>query len=306
MKDHLNLVLGRVLTAAVLWTMVSPVPILYGLGRGYNKSTEGGDVVKNKIYPRSSKFEIDGEAGMILNQSYINTFLIGATGNYFLDETWGFSLGVAIGINSDKAERTCIESFYYDPNDEVNSVPCGGPALLEGADEDNDGFPRYGPAYVPIRELNYALSANLLWTPVYGKQLILLSATSYFDLFFELGLGLNSSTFYRKRDTLNNDNRARGEYYEVGEDATAAEIQEAKERNDGIGATVDQVNSYGLDGRPDPVDETNIALNFGVGQKFHFSKIFHLKVSLRMTTLVATSTGFENLVSISGGFGLRL
>lgn len=303
MKGHSDLVIRVLLTITI--SIVS-APTLYGLGSAYNKATEGGEVVKRKIYPRASKFEIDGEAGMILNQSYINTFLLGASGNYFLDETWGLSLGVAMGLNSDKAERTCIESFYFDPNDELGTVPCGGPGLLEGVDSDNDGFPRYGPAYVPIRELNYALSANVLWTPVYGKQLVLLSATSYFDLFFEFGVGLNSSTFYPKLDKLRNGKNARGEYYDVEDGASPSDVQAANEANANIGASVDETDSYGVGGRPDPVDETNLAINFGVGQKFHFSKMFHLKMSLRVTTLVATSTGFENLVSLSGGFGLRL
>ena len=303
MKGHCYLVI-KVLLAITISTVSAST--LYGLDGAYNKATEGGDVVKRKIYPRASKFEIDGEAGMILNQSYINTFLVGATGNYFFDETWGLSLGFTMGLNSDKEERTCIESFYFDPNDELSSGPCGGPAALDGADSDNDGFPRYGPAYVPIRELNYALSANLLWTPVYGKQLVLLSATSYFDLFFEFGLGINSSTFYPKLDKLRNGNDARGVYQEVEDGASETDKQAAKNANAKIGATADDIDSYGEAGRPDAVDETNIAVNFGVGQKFHFGKMFHLKVSLRMTTLVATSTGFENLVSLSGGFGLRL
>ena len=57
------------------------------------------------------------------------------------------------------------------------------------------------------------LSGNYVWNPVYGKQLLFLSATSYFDLFFELGGGVMMSDFYPERNVLNNGNEPRAPYY---------------------------------------------------------------------------------------------
>ena len=46
--------------------------------------------------------------------------------------------------------------------------------------------------------------------------------------------------------------------------------------------------------------------NIGIGQKFHFSKRFHLKFYVRDQILLGTDQGFDNLLSIMGGLGFRL
>ena len=115
-----------------------------------------------------------------------------------------------MALNSDKGERTCIENFYLDPKNAVPE-PCGPPEIIESPDAEN--FPRYGPAYVPIREINYIITGNYVWNPVYGKQLLFLSSTSHFDLFFEFGGGFMMSNFLSERNVLNNGNEPRAPYY---------------------------------------------------------------------------------------------
>ncbi len=268
----------------------------------YKKATEGKEVVMGKLYPKSERFELSlPDVGIIMNQSYINTLLLGGSLTYFLSENLGFSFSGAIGQNSDKAERTCIESFYFDPSNEVG-VACGEPGLLAGADTvNNDGFPRYGPAYVPIREIQQVVMANVVWAPVYGKQLFLKSSTSYFDLFVELGLGFAASKFYEKRETLENGNVPRGTYI----DPATNDPVIAAATNNKIGASVTDTNSYGIGGRPIPKDQGNVLLNLGIGQKFHFGKIFFVKVYIRNMTLLGTDQGFENLLTLHGAAGIR-
>lgn len=269
----------------------------------YRKATEGQDVVMGKLYPKAERFELGlPEIGFIMNQSYVNTILAGGSATYYLTENLGFSANFAVGINSDKGERTCIESFYYDPSNEVGTA-CGPVGLLKGADANNDGFPRYGPAYVPIREVNQVLMANIVWSPIYGKQLLFLSGTSYFDLFFELGLGFAASNFYPKQAVLKNGNAPRGEYIDPNNPQN--DKDEANARNAKIGALPDQTKFYGIDGRPTPQTGNNPILNLGLGQKFHFGRLFHIKVFVRNMTLLGTDKGFENLLAIYGGAGLR-
>ena len=271
----------------------------------YRKATEGREVVKSKIYPKNKKIELNlPNLGVIMNQSYVNTFMLSGGLNYFFSETWGVGLDIALGINSDKDERTCIENFYYDPEEEVGSA-CGDSSQLTGADANGNTFPRMGPAYVPIREINNMIIANLTWTPVYGKQLVFLSNTSYFDLFVEMGLGIANSTFYQKRDILANGNTPR-DVFTPEDEGTPEQQAQAKEKNNGIGATVAQTGSYGIDGRPSAEDETNVMFSFGVGQKFHFGGRFHVKVYLRNMTLVGTAQGFDNLLAVMAGAGMRL
>jgi hypothetical protein len=157
---------------------------------------------------------------------------------------------------------------------------------------------------VPIREIGNIIVANAVWNPVYGKQLIFLSATSYFDLFFEFGLGIATSTFYPKQAQLRNGKTSRGTFPEE-EIITADPDVDPNTRDDVPGASVDQTDSYGMDGRPDPESQTNELLNLGIGQKFHFAKKFHFRMDLRNLTLVGTPSGFENLFILFAGAGMR-
>ena len=225
-----------------------------------------------------------------------------------MSESWGVGVDVTIGLNQDKGERTCIENFFYDPEDSVGpacSAVDGDSSLLDGADDDGNTFPRFGPAYVPIREINNIIMANLIWTPVYGKQLVFLNNTSYFDLYVELGGGIALSKFYEKRDVLANGNVPRGLF--TPDDTGDPDVDSAAQTaNNNIGATISETNSYGINGRPDALDQTNLLFNFGVGQKFHFGGAFHLKIYIRNQVLLGTSQGFDNLLSIMGGAGFRL
>lgn len=259
----------------------------------YRKAVEGKENVKDKLYPKKKKFELNiPNAGLVLNQSYVNTFLIGGGFTYFRTEEWGFGLDFTLASNSDKPERECIETFYNDPLDEIGE-PCGGSDVIAGTSGN------YGPAYVPIREIQNIIAVNLAWNPVYGKQLIFLSATSYFDLFVDMGLGLVSSRYYPKEEILRNGSKSRGQFNEDGSNPGPAGDPAH------IGADVNEDYAYGSSGRPDPENQTNVAAIFSVGPKFHFADRFHIKLFLRNITLLGTPTGFENIFALYGGAGMR-
>lgn len=249
----------------------------------------------NKLYPKKETFELNlVNVGFILNQAYVETLLFGIGASYNFSEEWGFGADIMFGNNTDKPERECIENFYNDPFEEV-AAPCGSADNLEGTQIAN-----YGPAYVPIREINSLIIGNLLWNPIYGKQLVFLSSTSYFDLLIEVGLGLANSTFYPKQEVLKNNRKARGSFPDNIPDA---EKQQSSE--DAIGAEKEDVGSYGIDGRPEPESQSNVLINLGVGQKLHFAKRFHIRLDLRNITLVGTPSGFENLFILFAGAGMR-
>lgn len=269
----------------------------------YRRAIEGKDNVKKKLYKRRKKFELSApNVGIILNQSYINSMLLNGGFVYHMSSEWAFGLDVSMSFNSDKPERTCIESFYNDPNEQL-SAPCPGP---DGDTSEMDSLgdrgagpdfrqANYGPAYVPIREITNIIIANAVWTPVYGKQLILLSATSYFDFYFEFGGGVTMSQFYPQQKTLFNGYPSRGEFNKDGTFPDSGQI----------GAEPEETDSYGIDGRPVPESQTHLTVNLGVGQKFHFGKRFHLKMYLRNFTLLATEDTFQNLFALYTGVGLR-
>lgn len=275
------------------WILASVLLASAGQAEEYQKAVEGTDLVKNKIYPHKQTIEPSLNAGAILNQSYVDTFLLNGGLIYNLSEEWGVGADFSLGLNSDKAERFCIEHFYNDPDEKVGA-PCQEEGQPDDLGQDPKGHANFGPAYVPIRELQYVATVNAVWTPVYGKQLFLMSATSFFDLFVEAGLGLAISKFYGEQHRLANGNESRGAFNADG-----------SQPNPPIGASARETASYGVEGRPEALNQTNVLVNLGIGQKFHFFKKGHAKISLRNMTLLGTPSSFENLFVLYVGLGLR-
>ncbi len=279
-----------ILRVTIAATLIFNSTTLIAAAGGYKKATEGEDVVKNKLYPKRGKLELNGpNVGLILNQSYVDTYIVNGGINYFWSEVWGLGLDFSYGINKDRAERECIETFYNDPKYEVGPE-CGSADNLEGTTQAN-----YGPAYVNIREYNYIFSANAIWNPIYGKEIFFLSAVGYFDVYTTFGAGLAQTTFYPEMTTLNNGKPSRGVFPAEGTSDSENEP----------GATADETDSYGTEGRPAAVKESKILLQAGVGQKFHFGKKFNLKMELRDHIVVGTPSGFDMFFTLWGGFGLR-
>lgn len=256
----------------------------------YKRASDDKENVKSKLFTKKSRVELDlPDFGMILNQSLVTTYLVHGGLTYFKDEEWGYQLEGSYGFNTDEDERTCLETFYNKGERTDIAEECGDKGNLP-----DDNSANYGPAYMPIREINYIVAANLVWNPVYGKQLFFLRATSYFDVFITMGGGVVMSTYYDKATELKNGKPSRADAVE----------QNGQVVIDG-GAGKNETDLYGEDGRPDPTDETHFFLNLGIGQKFHFWERYSIKIEFRNMTLFGTPGGFENLFAIWSGLGIR-
>lgn len=276
---------------------------------GYKKATEGDDVVKNKLYPKKGKVELNGpNLGLILNQSYLDTYIVNGGISYFWSEVWGFGLDFSYAINQDRNERKCIETFYNDPKYQVEAE-CGSPDNLTA-----DSGANYGPAYVNIREYNYIFSGNLLWNPIYGKEIFFLSAVGYFDVYTSLGGGLAMTTFYPKATTLKNDNESRGTFPAEGTPGSENPPCNASGEQTSPGTTpgtcpnetdANGQHYYGTEGRPTPIKESKVVLQAGIGQKFHFGKSLSFKMELRDHLVIGTPGGFDMFFTLWGGVGFR-
>ena len=269
------------------------VAIFLSLGLGslatqaqaYEKATEGQDVVMRKLFPKRKRLQIESKGGLILNQSYLNTFLVNGTVSYFFNEEWGMSAEANMAVNIEKGERGCIESFYNDPEFVIGDE-CGPDVF----DQDSSGLANWGPAYVPIRELKYIIGGNLIWNPVYGKQIVLLSATNYFDVYVTMGGGVAFSDYYALQNDLPDGREARGSF--------------SKEDRAGNPGTKDE-NEIGLFGRPIPESQSSILASASVGQRFHFLERFMVTAELKNYLLIGTDAGFDTFFSLSGGLGMR-
>jgi outer membrane beta-barrel protein len=268
----------------------------------YRKAIETDENVKNKLFPKDGLWEFSGPSfGTILNQSYIDSYLIHFGLTYFTSERWGLSLEGAYAINTDKPERYCIEHFYNDPY-EIVGATCLSPGEDPTHDLEVNGLPvkgaSFGPAYVPIRELNYLVTGSFIWNPIYGKQLAFLSFTNYFDIFITGGIGATFSTFYPESLHLRNGTISRGPVPNTITGCPSSPGVCPRDPN------ID--NLIGEGGRPDPISDISPTLTFGIGQKFHFKKRFHIKVEIRNYTLVGTEEGYEPFFALWAGFGFRL
>lgn len=283
---------------------------IYGDG-GYKKATdEGDDVVKNKLFTKKGKLEISSNFGMILNQSYISSLVSHSSFSYFVNETWGFSLEGLYSLNSDKSERYCIEHFYNNYENNVGvSCPSEGdqvdlPLYVPG-EVDAEGHPiikkgaSFGPAYVAIRELQYIVTGSAIWNPIYGKQLLLLKNTMYFDIFVTMGLGVAVSTFYPEQTILKNGNLSRG-------DAPSTIPDDCRRPLPGVCPTEENYENYiGVKGRPEPENQLNGSVTLGIGQKVHFWQDFNIKFEIRNYSLLGTHNKFETFFMTWLGLGYR-
>ncbi len=273
-------------------------------GQSYQRAAESEENVKNKLFPKFGKFEVSMPAGgLILNQSYVDSYLVQGALTYYISESWGLSLEGLYVINSDRSERFCIENFYNDPFNQL-AVPCPIPtddirAPLKDTKGNAVRGASFGPAYSPIRELNTLAFATAVWNPIYGKQLAFLNFTSYFDIFVTMGLGVAMSTFYPESLYLRNGKKARGQlpldFPPTGCPQSLGVCPDDKDADSLIGAN----------GRPDPQADISPMLTFGLGQKFHFAKRFHLKTELRNFTLIGGPNTYEAYFALWLGVGVR-
>lgn len=289
----------------------SPAP-LFGKSKRFTKATEDeDDVVKNKLFPKRRRVEIAGpDVGAVLNQSYVASYVLHANINYYWKEEWGFTLEGLFVINQDKSERYCIENFYNDFENKVAaSCPVPGTAidapLYSGTDEQGNPVTvpgaNFGPAYVPVRELNYVVTGAAVWNPVYGKQLAFLTRTVYFDLFITIGGGLAFSTYYPEQTILKNGKLSRGNApANIPDDCNDMPVGVCPDSNG------THNNFVGINGRPPPQSQTTPTFTLGIGQKFHFKERFNFKGEIRNYTLLGTEAGFDTFFMAWIGFGMRL
>lgn len=269
----------------------------------YEKAVEGPDVVLNKLFPKKNKVELDGRFGMMLNTSYQQTFFAGAGLNYFWSEAWGFSAEGYFALASDKAERKCIESFYNDPNYNVD-LECSEEPPVENNPSAAGQDANWGPAYVPIRQLKYMFVGNFVWNPMYGKQIVLLSATNYFDFYLSAGGGIAMSEAQPKTATFWKEG-----YPETGRRTRdvwrCPQADRAEGKCDEDNPGTDNPDLIGKFGRPPVQSATNPVIKLAVGQRFHFFKRFSVNGALENFTTIGGESGFDNFFTIMGGLGVR-
>lgn len=290
----------RVFRSSIVAPLITILPLFIATRRAvaYDKATEGNEVVMNKLFPKKNRVELDAKAGIVLNSSYEQTFLANAGITYFWSEEWGFNIEGDFASVKDKNERRCIESFYNNPNYDL-PAECGEDPPVDDKPVPTGGVKaNWGPAYVPIRKLKYMFSGNFIWNPIYGKQIVMLSATNYFDFYLGMGGGIAMSDFWPKQTVFPSTGVRQRAPFCTKENNSDAQCTDP---NPGT----DDPNLIGEAGRPQVQSQNNPLIHLSVGQRFHFMKRFLVSASLENYTLLGTESGFDNFLTIMGGFGVR-
>lgn len=279
-----------------------------------------GPVVRNLSYPKAGRFEISFlDIGGILNQTYVYSFAFHADVTFFFNETWGMALEAIHFENFDRANRLCLETLYNDPAKVLTGVCAAADtadqkqANLNIMSDPNNGA-NFGPVYPPMRTINDISGISLIYTPTYGKEILLASATVHFDLWFSAGVGMMYSSYYKEQvdDPSGNPYRVPNFRYQTTPDGTGVVGCTTK-----LGSTTYQVPGVCVDssghylswtgkaGRPQAIAEFLPAGNLGIGQKFHFLKNYHLSFELRGFMVQSKVSSFNVYVMGWGGLGMR-
>lgn len=297
----------------------------------YKSAVEGNEVVKGKFYPKQSRFQVNLlQGGMILNQSFIDTFLYSAQATYHINEWHAISIDALVGFSVDRDERDCVENFYYDTERATNAGAkefCDRkneqPATTSSSDDEpmptrikdqaswtteksQRGPFQRKPAYMGIREIKQMFGVNYQWTPVYGKALWFMSGVGYMDFFLNGGAGIAISDYYpRQTSTL-----CYATYNQPSSGEATCDIKTQGTSNP---------NGFGKAGRPKPEQQVSPAIALGMGSRFYLGRVpgrsanttaaaFLANLELRNYTVVGSApagdSGLMNFFGLWGGLGM--
>lgn len=250
------------------------------------------EVVLHRLYPKTRGLELGLDVGVLLNPTFVDTTLTQASLRYFFNETWGVGLGVGMAQTKDRGERECVESFYNDPDRNVDAS-CA--SADDGAGLEQSENANIGPAYVPIRELRQVISLYADYTIAYGKQILLHGATSHFDLRLRFGAGMTVADYYEERTHVRGDpNRSsRGDT----EGPNGAGVDEGERDSEGL--------LYGTEGRPTAQRQTNPHLYLALAEELLIFRRFYVGGEFATYLLLGGPTGPEPFFVVRLGAGTR-
>ncbi len=114
-------------------------------------------VIRPRYFNKRRSFELGLQLTSVMNEAFIYTFLGKALATYHFTEIFALEFDYAYGANTDKENKRILFDEF-----EINTL---------------------------IFRTQYAGSANLVVTPIYGKWQLSDGDLLYFDTFFDVGFG---------------------------------------------------------------------------------------------------------------------
>ncbi|MCY4381450.1 MAG: outer membrane beta-barrel domain-containing protein [Proteobacteria bacterium] len=287
---------------AILISIIT-VDVAYGQARD---TAELPTAIKRRLYKTRNSLELITKFGMIVNHPYVQTLTPQASLTYFITPNFGLSLDGTYGMNSDRPNRKCIETFV-NPYDNPNLPKCLS-ASSKTAQEIFTPFqglpqaqqPNIGPAYVSILEPQLILTTSLILMPVYGKLLAFMNWVFHFNYYLLAGGGITINDFYGQKSKASTGHPLRG----------PLPIPGTLDPKPGV--SYDQVNEYGTKGRPKPRKLNSPTGHLGLGFRVIFTQNLSLHLESRAIVIGGLPTikkgvySYKLYFNLLGGLGFRI
>lgn len=115
-------------------------------------------VIRPRFMNKKKRFELGGQISVIMNQSFIYSYLATGLLTFHFSETFAFELATAFGISIDKEDKRVLDSEF-----DIQTQILRTQSFVEG---------------------------SVLWTPIYGKYQLSSGKLIYFDTYLTFGAGM--------------------------------------------------------------------------------------------------------------------
>lgn len=115
-------------------------------------------VIRPRFFTKARRAEFGGQLSVVMNQTFIYTYLMTGILNYHFTESLGAELDASYGFSLDKEDKTLLKSSFN--------------------------------ISTQIQRTQYQFLGGLVWTPMYGKYQLASGKLIYFDTFLIGGGGM--------------------------------------------------------------------------------------------------------------------
>jgi outer membrane beta-barrel protein len=120
-------------------------------------------VIRPKYFSKTNRLEAGAQLAVVMNQSFIYTYLATGILDYHFNELFAFEAAGAYGFSIDKDDKKALDSTFQ--------------------------------IKTQILRTQYFMEGGLLYTPVYGKYQLSSGRVIYLDTFFAIGGGMTGINY---------------------------------------------------------------------------------------------------------------
>jgi outer membrane beta-barrel protein len=120
-------------------------------------------VIRPKYFAKTSRLETGAQLSVVMNQSFIYTYLATGLLDYHFSEQWAGEGAFALGFSIDKDDKRSLKSNFK--------------------------------IQTQILRTQYFMEGGALYTPVYGKYQLDSGELIYLDMFFSAGVGMTGINY---------------------------------------------------------------------------------------------------------------